>query len=231
MNASTDRNLLFGILALQMDFIDREQLVAAMNAWVLEKGKPLGEILSANGALAQGDRDVLEPMVERHIQNHENKPEVSLAALSSIGSVRDELISIADPEVEASLALVSAAPDGYETTQSWSVGEATSAGQRFRILRPHARGGLGKVSVAHDNELNREVALKEIQENRADDPNSRARFVMEAEITGGLVRIRLRHPPLPAHAGGSLHRHRDGGPAAGGRDHSIPQGSGHGRGL
>ena len=41
MTASTDRNLLFGILALQMDFIDREQLVAAMNAWVLEKDKPL----------------------------------------------------------------------------------------------------------------------------------------------------------------------------------------------
>ena len=30
-----DRNLLFGILALQMDFISREALVAAMNAWVL----------------------------------------------------------------------------------------------------------------------------------------------------------------------------------------------------
>ena len=30
---SVDRNLLFGILALQMDFITRDQLVAAMNAW------------------------------------------------------------------------------------------------------------------------------------------------------------------------------------------------------
>ena len=36
-----DRNLLFGILALQMDFIGRDALIAAMNAWVLDKAKSL----------------------------------------------------------------------------------------------------------------------------------------------------------------------------------------------
>src|SRR5262249_1076881 len=65
----------------------------------------------------------------------------------------------------------------------------TSAGMRFRVLRPHARGGLGKVSVALDAELNREVALKEIQPGRAHDANSRARFLTEAEVTRN-----LRHP-------------------------------------
>ena len=42
---AADRNLLFGILALQMDFIRRDHLIAAMHAWVLDKAKPLGEIL------------------------------------------------------------------------------------------------------------------------------------------------------------------------------------------
>src|SRR5208282_2482809 len=37
----------------------------------------------------------------------------------------------------------------------------------------------------------REVALKEIQERHADDPRSRARFLREAEITGG-----LEHPGI-----------------------------------
>jgi hypothetical protein len=38
-----ERNLLFGILAVQMDFISRDALIAAMHAWVLDKVKPLGQ--------------------------------------------------------------------------------------------------------------------------------------------------------------------------------------------
>ena len=72
-----------------------------------------------------------------------------------------------------------------------SLGESTSTGSRFRILRPHARGGLGQVSVALDQELDRPVALKEIQDRHADEPHSRARFVQEAEITG-----KLEHPGI-----------------------------------
>jgi hypothetical protein len=40
-----DRNLLFGLLALQMDFITRDALVEATHAWVLDKIKPLGQVL------------------------------------------------------------------------------------------------------------------------------------------------------------------------------------------
>ncbi len=48
---AADRNLLFGILALQMDFVSREQLIAGMHAWVLAKARPLGEILCEQRAL------------------------------------------------------------------------------------------------------------------------------------------------------------------------------------
>ena len=43
--------------------------------------------------------------------------------------------------------------------------------------------------MAFDRELNREVAFKEIRPERADDPASRARFLLEAEVTG-----HLEHP-------------------------------------
>ena len=45
--------------------------------------------------------------------------------------------------------------------------------------------------MASDEELHREVALKEIQQQFASDPDSRARFIQEAEITGG-----LEHPGI-----------------------------------
>jgi WD40 repeat protein/serine/threonine protein kinase/tetratricopeptide (TPR) repeat protein len=64
-------------------------------------------------------------------------------------------------------------------------------GHRYHRIRPHARGGLGEVFLAHDRELRREVALKEIQERHADHQENRARFVLEAEITGG-----LEHPGI-----------------------------------
>jgi serine/threonine-protein kinase len=82
------------------------------------------------------------------------------------------------------------AADPYATVAP-SVGSSTSDGLRFRVLRPHAKGGLGAVFVAHDGELNREVALKEIQDRHADDEESRLRFLLEAEITGG-----LEHPGI-----------------------------------
>ena len=45
---------------------------------------------------------------------------------------------------------------------------------------------MGEVFVARDEELHREVALKQIQDRHAHDSHSRARFLVEAEVTGGL---------------------------------------------
>src|SRR5262249_3618945 len=72
-----------------------------------------------------------------------------------------------------------------------SLANAGNSGVRFRILQLHAKGGLGQVSVAHDDELHREVALKEIQNRYADDHEARDRFLREARIAG-----RLEHPGI-----------------------------------
>src|SRR5262249_32139804 len=84
----SDRNLLFGVLALQMDFITRDALVEAMNAWLVQKHRALGEILEEHGAMAPADRALLEPLVRRHIRQHGDDPARSLAALSSPPALR-----------------------------------------------------------------------------------------------------------------------------------------------
>lgn len=65
------------------------------------------------------------------------------------------------------------------------------AKERFEHLRPHAKGALGEVFLALDGDLRREVAVKEILDECAQDAQHRARFVFEAEITGA-----LEHPGI-----------------------------------
>lgn len=188
-----DRNLLLGILAVQMNFVARDALIAAMHAWLMERSKPLGRILVEQQALSLARHDLLEQLVDEHLAAHDGDAAKSLAAVGGVEPIRDDLRSIADSELHATLDRIVAPHDTTArdpgATMTYGVVSATTAGSRFSVLRPHAKGGLGQVSVALDSELNREVALKELRPERADDPSSRARFLLEAEVTG-----RLEHP-------------------------------------
>jgi len=96
-------------------------------------------------------------------------------------------------------------PEDPYSTQVPAESESLDSRQRFKVLRLHQKGGLGLVSIALDEELNREIALKEIQAAHADSFENRTRFLREAEITGA-----LEHPGVvPVY---SLGKHADGRP-------------------
>jgi hypothetical protein len=195
-----DRHVLLGLLAVSLGFSTNEQLLAAMAVWVADKARPLDAVLVEQQALTPERHQLLLALVAEHLRQHDGDPRQSLAALSSVTTVTQQLAKVADAEVEASLEHVTVAyvPAEAAATVSLpagaaalSVGAPTGPGERFRILRPHARGGLGQVYVAEDQELHREVALKEIQDRHAGDRESRSRFLIEAEITGA-----LEHPGI-----------------------------------
>src|SRR5262249_53837241 len=154
--------------------------------------KPLGQILRERQALAADEHELLDALVQKHLAKHGNDPRRSLAAVSSLGSaVRRGVEQGADPDGGASGAAAASQHDDPCRTVAPPPEGAAPAPVRYRILRKHARGGLGEVYVAEDTELGRQVALKEIQDRHADDPASRQRFVIEAEVTGG-----LEHPGI-----------------------------------
>src|SRR5262245_3987787 len=101
MSRSTDRGLLFGLLALQNNFIDRDTLVDAFHRWSGDRSRPLDQLLMDRGALSPARHALLAGLVEEHLGIHGDDPERSLAALSSIGPVGEELSRIAgaDPEL------------------------------------------------------------------------------------------------------------------------------------
>src|SRR5262245_37685682 len=189
---AADRNVLFGLLAVNLRFLTREQLMTAMTAWVQDTAKALGNILVEQQALTPERHTLLQALVVEHLKQHGNDPLQSLEAVSSVISVRRDLEQIADPAVTATLQHFSRSQSTTpKDDASFTVGLPTASGLRFRILRPHAKGGLGQVYVAEDQELHREVALKEIQDRHAHDQESRSRFLVEAEITGA-----LEHPGI-----------------------------------
>lgn len=194
-----DRNLLVGVIALQLDLISRDQLIQAMQAWILDKTSGIESLLVRQGALDEDRRQFLTGIAEKHLELHGNKADHSLAALSSLGSVQNDLMDLQDSQMTQTLNEASELrKDQHQNTlladvsADFSLDTASGeASRRFRILRPHAEGGLGVVSVAEDRELNRQVAFKQIKDRMAKDSISRSRFMVEAEVTG-----RLEHPGI-----------------------------------
>src|SRR4051812_24583893 len=74
-------------------------------------------------------------------------------------------------------------------------GEAPSsldhAGPRYTTGALLGQGGMGKVLLAHDERIGREVAVKELHSDRTLSAEERARFLREARVQG-----QLEHPAI-----------------------------------
>src|SRR5271163_1779082 len=94
---AADRDLLFGLLALQVGLIDQGQLVAAFQAWTRDRSRPLAEHLAARGDLDPDQRDGVEAMVRLHLKKHGGDAQRSLAALPAGRSTLKSLAALGDP--------------------------------------------------------------------------------------------------------------------------------------
>jgi serine/threonine-protein kinase len=183
----TDRNLLFGVLALQADILDGQQFVAACSEWASRKATPLADVLAERGWLTPEERTLVDQLLERKLKKHDEDAHASLAAVTT-PEVRSVLESVADPDVQQSLVDL---PTPARPSILSTVAYQPDARQRYTLTRLHAKGGIGQVWLAHDEDLSRDVALKELRPDRRDNPAARARFLDEARITG-----QLEHPGI-----------------------------------
>lgn len=193
MASASDRNLIVGVLAFQLDLVSRDDLISAMAAWASQKTSTLEDVFLSKGLIDEETQQLLRALAAKRIdQSADSSKPLSVLSGENLDGIRSGLSNI-DDELDNSLASMikpaytpssPPAAEGLETLEPASTDESPM--ERFRVIRPHAKGGLGEVSVAQDNELHRQVALKRIQPEFADDQHSRQRFLLEAEVTGGL---------------------------------------------
>ena len=70
-------------------------------------------------------------------------------------------------------------------------GSPRTIGDRLRLRTMHSSGGIGEVWLAHDELLQRDVALKRLKSEQSGSARHRNRFFREARITG-----QLDHPGI-----------------------------------
>lgn len=180
------RNLLWMLLAIQEKIVTRVLLLNYLTTRPANARGSIGEQLYETGLITAVAYDRMQDIVQRHIESNSKNLMHALDALPQLRALREELEHFLASAVTPTGEFVSSDSDMHKDSQAPVVG-----GSRFRPIRSLARGGLGEVFVAQDQELDREVALKEIQLRHAHQLEARRRFVLEAEITG-----KLEHPSI-----------------------------------
>ncbi|MBL8817040.1 MAG: NPCBM/NEW2 domain-containing protein [Planctomyces sp.] len=201
------RSLVVSVLGVQLEFYSIEQLMEGFLAWMDQPQRALEDLLIERQIMTRSIRELLTVLSARYIE-HLGGVQNCLESMSSYRALHERM-NAADPGrhgdgsdktviqtvIQSAAPLSTAAESPYRADHAarreMMFHSGNSEQNRFRIVRPFKKGGLGEVFVADDVQLNREVALKEIQAYAADDPESRSRFRREAQVTG-----RLEHPGI-----------------------------------
>src|SRR5262245_61528985 len=191
-----DPNDLLAALAQEKGLLSRQILDEALLLCRQSPPRPLVQVLLEQGKLTATQAELLQSLAQTPLE----PPSAFMGTFATLGGVaphtRNDPYATADLQAtldSQGIPNTSANPDTvFPPEPSGASSSASSAPvQRYRVVRSHARGGLGEVFVAIDQELQREVALKEIKSQHADHTGSRKRFLLEAEVTG-----RLEHPGI-----------------------------------
>jgi eukaryotic-like serine/threonine-protein kinase len=185
---STDQQLLFGVLALQMDFISPTQFAEACTVWASRKDTSLLELLTDRGWLQSQDVHDIERLLARRVERNGGDIAASLREVANDPRVQGSLASVADSEIHDTLR-----PSASHRFMSLIATQAHGSDSlgRYTLSHVHATGGIGRVWLAHDPSLRREVALKELRPDRVASATIQSRFLREAQVTG-----QLEHPGI-----------------------------------
>ena len=201
-----DRNLLFGVLAVQLKFVTSQQLLEAAAAWATHQNEPLRKFLIASGALSEKRCEMIDGLIDEQVQAHQGDVHATFMSFGGQKAVHESFAAsliVHEDKVEL-------ASFGGETPAQAAEPKAELSDKehltlehpgRYSIKGEKGRGGIGRVLIAFDEHIGREIAVKELLPEKgpsgtppSDSPLRKtgaatARFLREARITG-----QLEHP-------------------------------------
>jgi WD40 repeat protein len=210
-----DLNLLFGILAVQLRLVTPQQLASAGAVWATQQERELGAILVEQGVLAEQQRQLISTLLQSQVSSHQGDAAEVLDLFGGEAAVQASFAgSLVYDRHSGEARYASINPAGLPatplSTPRADSPELSDPSQltaehpsRYDIRSEQGRGGVGRVFVAYDSHIQREIALKELLGERSaasgasdGSPHRRnsthtARFLREARITG-----QLEHPGI-----------------------------------
>ncbi len=214
-----DRNLLFGVIAVQLHFITPVDLAKAAAVWATDMERDLHSVLVELGLLGEDKAKVIKDLLALQIKEHQGDASATLKSFGGRRAVEESFaasLAPSGPEVQASLQSfgggvkdisVKQGPVGITRLDDMERVTLENPG-RYTIKGEAGRGAMGQVLIAFDEHIGREVAVKELlpgpggssrpsfdQSPRRLSAESVTRFLREARITG-----QLEHPGIiPVH--------------------------------
>ena len=186
----SERNLLFGIVALQNGAVDAGRLAETCTDWITEPTQPLADLFVKRGVITDEQKTEVEKIVASELEAHGGDPHATLVATLD-GRSREAIYGVVglNAVLDAKLKLPPEAQGGHVVLRTLSPGEENR--ERYTLTHLHAKGGMGRVWLARDSSLGRQIALKELRPDQTDNSIVCSRFLYEAKITA-----QLEHPGI-----------------------------------
>jgi PAS domain S-box-containing protein len=165
-----DANLLFGVMAIQGDLISAQHFADACASLLQQPGRNLGDVLMQDKVIDATTRDRIQVEVDQHVRDRHFRAKT--AKNETLDELEQTLPSTGPPA----------------TTDVPDLGDQLKS-SRLSLRFIHGTGGIGRVWMARDRAIGRDIALKELRPERLSNKVQRARFLREVQITA-----QLQHP-------------------------------------
>jgi WD40 repeat protein/serine/threonine protein kinase len=200
-----EKDRLFGVMAAKLGFTSEADAEAYAQTFVRDPGMTLADRWEKEGVLEPEQRKLVDAMVDQAVSVNEGNFEKTLRALGVRRELDEALAEDADGREDISAGISFEHVGRYRYGDpNHTVSERGAKKKLFpvdpRAPREIGRGGIGRVLIAYDGHLGREIAVKELLPHLLkSEPDSRStdskaivgRFLREARVTA-----QLEHPNI-----------------------------------